>query len=93
MNSNLKKHSSNTNKGPKGKTNRRLGTSIKKEGIHPRDYLNLDHRFSCEDCSHFQADQVSCTLGFKTEDHLKATQTKSYEMSGKIAFCRFLEID
>ncbi len=93
MNSKLKKHNEKTQNKPTPKTAKRIGTSIKKEYIRPQDYLKYDHRFSCEDCTYFKTDVLSCSLGFKTDDHRKEAQEKAYHLSGKIAFCRFLEID
>ncbi len=78
---------------PRLKTPKRIGSSIKKESVHPRDYNAYTLPFSCEDCSHFAAVNESCTLGLHTEAHLKRNQIHSYELSGKIAFCRFQEID
>ncbi len=79
------------------KTPKRLTPSIKKDYVHPSDYLNFDHRWSCEDCSHFKRkDELSgeaCTIGYIISHHLKAQQIHDYELSGKMAFCRFHEID
>ncbi len=77
----------------KPKTPKRIGSSIKKESVNPQDYNAYTLPFSCEDCSHFAAQSETCTLGFQTEPHLQRNQIQSYELSGKIAFCRFLEID
>ncbi len=79
-------------KGP-GKSKPRLHASIKKDAVNPSDYLNYDTRFSCEDCSHFDSEKVLCTIGYNPIHHLKATQTRQYELAGNMAFCRFLEID
>lgn len=78
---------------PKPKTAPRLQASIKKDAVHPSDYLRYDTRFSCEDCSHFDGLRIVCTLGYHPEHHLKAVQTRQYELAGNMAFCRFLEID
>lgn len=77
----------------KPKTPKRIGSSIKKEFVHPRDYNAYSLPFSCEDCSHFASENENCTLGLPTEAHLKRNQIHSYDLSGKIAFCRFQEID
>ncbi|MBC7741527.1 MAG: hypothetical protein H7061_04990 [Bdellovibrionaceae bacterium] len=74
-------------------TPKRIGSSIKKDAIHPRDYNAYTLPYACEDCSHFKAENESCTLGLMTEPHLRRTQVRSYEISGKIALCRFQEID
>lgn len=67
--------------------------SIKRDVVNPKDYLNYHSPVSCEDCSHFDPEKVWCSLGYNPEPHLKKTQQKSYELSGNMAFCRFLEID
>ncbi len=77
----------------KEKSKPRLRASIKKDKIHPGDYLKFDTRFSCEDCTHFNSEKTLCTIGYNPEYHLKAEQKRQYELSGNIAFCRFIEID
>lgn len=75
------------------KTPKRLTPTMKKEVIQARDYLHYTLPFSCDECSHFKADNETCTLGLPTEHHLKRNQEKSYFLSGKMALCRFQEID
>ncbi|MFN3454509.1 MAG: hypothetical protein ACK41T_06060 [Pseudobdellovibrio sp.] len=78
----------------KGKTPpKTVRPSMKKDPIHPRDFNAYKIPFACEDCSHFSNFNSSCTLGFKTENHLRENALKSYELTGKMAQCRFLEID
>lgn len=79
-------------KGP-GKSKPRLHASIKKDVVHPADFLKYETRFSCEDCSHFDGEKVLCTIGYNPQHHLKATQNHQYLLAGNMAFCRFLEID
>lgn len=74
-------------------TPKRLRASIKKDPVHPSDWLKYETRWSCEDCSHFAAATQRCTLGYNCGPHLQASQQESYERSGKVAFCRFHEID
>ena len=76
-----------------GGTVKRTKGSIKKDYVHPGDYNKYDSRWSCEDCSHFDAFSEACTLGYTSEFHRKSVQEASYALSGKIAFCRFHEID
>lgn len=64
-----------------------------KDPIAAQDFNSYKIPFSCEDCSHFASEKVQCTLGFKAENHLRKNALKSYFISGKIAQCRFLEID
>lgn len=61
--------------------------------IHPADYLGLDIIYACEQCSHFDSEGQRCTIGYEASLHLKAVQDKMYELSGRVAFCRFCEID
>jgi hypothetical protein len=61
--------------------------------IHPKDWRELDIIHACEQCSHFAPADKSCTLGYVAANHLLETQLKNYEMYGKVAFCRFSEID
>lgn len=72
---------------------KRIRPSIKKDAVAPGDYLKYDFRSACEDCSHFDSIEETCTLGYKTAPHRRAQQQHDYELSGMIAQCRFLEID
>lgn len=72
---------------------KRIRPSMKKDAIHPKDFLKYNIPFACEDCSHFASEKLACTLGFNTENHLRKNAIASYELTGKIAQCRFLEID
>jgi hypothetical protein len=80
-------------KKPHHKTPKRLSTSIRFDPTNPVDYLKYDVRFACEDCTHFDFANEKCTLGYNSKWHRKEFQKKSYELSGKMALCRFLEID
>lgn len=75
------------------KAPKRIGSSIRKDAIHPADYNRYKLPYACEDCSHFKSENESCTLGMPTEQHLRRNQKKSYELSGKVALCRLQEID
>lgn len=61
--------------------------------VNPTDFLRLNITYCCEQCAHFCHEKISCTFGFEVEPHLKVNQLRTYEMSGRLAFCRFLEID
>ncbi|WP_413577411.1 hypothetical protein ACLVWU_03625 [Bdellovibrio sp. HCB290] len=76
----------------KGKSKPRIRPSIHKDRVNPADFLKYDTRFSCEDCTHFASETVTCTIGYDTKHHLKAVQTHQYELAGNMAFCRFIEI-
>lgn len=80
-------------KKPTPKTPKRLGPSIKKDGINPQAYNQYILPWACEDCSHFDHNEERCSLGYNSSHHRRAQQTKDYILSGKIALCRFQEID
>lgn len=61
--------------------------------IHPTDWRELTIITSCEQCSHFAPGDKSCTLGYVAANHMHEKQLKNYELYGKVAFCRFAEID
>lgn len=71
---------------------RRPRRGIHTDLVHPGEYLKYEGRFYCEDCSHFDSNAVSCTMGYKPV-HTRAEQTRLYDLSGRMAFCRFIEID
>lgn len=75
------------------KTPKPLRQSIKKDRVHPSDFMSLNIPYACEDCSHFNPELKTCTIGFWTKNHLRQQQLKSYFMSGEMAVCRFMEID
>ena len=61
--------------------------------IHPRDYRELAIVHCCEQCSHFAPGDQSCTIGYEAHNHVAARQKQLYELTGRVAFCRFCEID
>lgn len=61
--------------------------------IHPNDFLNLNLTYYCEQCSHFDEAAKFCTIGYEAIQHLKENQNRLYERTGRVAFCRFMEID
>lgn len=75
------------------KSPRRIRPSIRRDGVHPRDYINLKLMYACEDCSHFDSEKTQCTLGFNAQNHLKEHLEKMFELSGTMTLCRFHEID
>ena len=75
------------------KSKPRTRPSMRKEFIHPYDYNHFILPYACEECSHFRSENQSCTLGLNAQNHLAATQRKTYELSGHMALCRFQEID
>jgi hypothetical protein len=72
---------------------KRIRASIKKDAMNASDHLKYDFRFACEDCSHFASEQQRCTLGYNSVPHRKAQQQHDFELSGRMALCRFHEID
>lgn len=84
--------SGSTKKGG-SRTPKRLRTSIKFDTVNPADYLRYNIPSACEDCTHFDAQAERCTMGYDSRWHRKDFQEKSFFLSGKMALCRFLEID
>jgi hypothetical protein len=74
-------------------TPKRTRQSIRLDAVNPSDFLKYDLTFACEHCSHFDASSESCTLGYNNHNHRKEQNLKTYSLNGKMAFCRFLEID
>lgn len=61
--------------------------------IHPRDWQSLTIIYACEQCSHYDEIRRSCTIGYDASKHQKAVQDELFQRTGKVAFCRFSEID
>jgi hypothetical protein len=61
--------------------------------IHPKDWRELNIIYTCEQCSHFDEIGQSCTIGYDASLHRKAKQDALYNLTGRVAFCRFTEID
>ena len=83
----------NSSKTVKKKSEPKIRPSMKKDRIKASDFLKYKIPLFCEDCSHFKSENTSCTLGFKTEPHLKVNALKTYELTEHVPQCRFLEID
>lgn len=71
---------------------RRQRKSIKLDRVNPRDLSKFDVRFFCDDCSHFSLSEKRCTMGYVPQ-HTREEQMAIYNLTGMMAFCRFLEID
>ena len=67
--------------------------SIILDRVDPADFLQLNFTYCCEQCVHFDGDQNSCTFNHDSTIHCRAAQLSTYQLTGKMAFCRFLEID
>lgn len=77
----------------KPKTLPNIRRSIVYDPIHPTDFINLNLVFYCEQCSHYSFQENRCTIGYNAELHVKKVQQEMYERCGRVAFCRFSEID
>lgn len=87
------KENSSANVSKTKKTPKRVKQSIKLDPVNPSDFLKYNFTHSCEACSHFNLANGLCTLGYKNDVHRLAANLKSYELNGKMALCRFLELD
>jgi hypothetical protein len=72
---------------------KKINPSIRKDGIHPADYMKYKLPWACEDCVYFNEGKERCILGYIQDPHLRENLKKSYEMSGKVSLCRFQELD
>jgi len=61
--------------------------------IHPKDWRELNLIYYCEQCSHYDENGRRCTIGYDSSVHDKKAQDSAYERTGRVAFCRFMEID
>ena len=64
-----------------------------RDPIKAQDFRELNLIYCCEQCSYFEHETETCNLGYQTGLHRQKAQLKSYELSGKMTFCRLLEID
>ncbi len=74
------------------RSHKRPRKSIFLDRIHPQDFSKFNFMFCCEQCSHFDAPKAICTMGYRAQ-HQRADQLRKYSLTGKMAFCRFMEID
>ncbi len=76
-----------------------MSSKTKVAGEIIKDWVSLDlyskynYKTACEDCTHFDFENETCTFGFPTTPHLKKNQINDLAMTGKMAFCRAMEID
>ncbi len=81
-------------KGPtKNPTPPRTRRGVIYDPIDPREFNHLSLTYCCEQCSHFDPASESCTIGYSAALHRRELQLKNYELSGRMAFCRYMEID
>lgn len=73
--------------------NKPLKKSFILDPVHPTDLLSRNMIYCCEQCSYYNNESQSCAFGYNTKMHNKKNQDKLYALSGKMAICRFCEID
>jgi hypothetical protein len=71
---------------------KRQKRSIKVDAVAAADLARFTARIFCDDCGHYDRTGDRCTMGYLAQ-HTRAAQMAFYELSGKMAFCRFIEID
>ena len=64
-----------------------------RDPINPGMFNSMNIMYCCEQCSHFDADNEFCTIGYDASKHLKRVQMHWYNLSGRMAACRFQEVD
>jgi len=74
-------------------TPKRKQASIRHDAINPQDYQKYNLPWACEDCSHYNFEKDNCSFGYLVKWHKREYQKHSYELSGRVALCRFQEID
>ena len=74
-------------------TPRKPRKSIKLDRVHPADFLKQNMIFCCEQCSHYDPESDSCTIGYQASVHKRDIQMMRFLSNSHMAFCRFLEID
>lgn len=57
------------------------------------DFNKYEFIYACEQCTHFCPESESCTIGYPSHQHRKEIQLQRFELTGHMAFCRFIEID
>lgn len=75
------------------KKNGRITKGLILDPVHPQDFNQLNFIYACEQCSHFDQETQSCTIGYDANLHMQKKQLELYELCGRMAFCRFSEID
>lgn len=66
--------------------------SIKLDRVQATDLAHYDVRFFCDQCSHYSASTNVCTMGYVPQ-HTEKAQMALFNLTGMMAFCRFMEID
>jgi hypothetical protein len=71
---------------------KRQRRSIKLDRVQAADLAQYDVRFFCDNCSHYSRSENRCSMGYVPQ-HTKSAQMTLFNLTGHMAFCRFLEID
>ncbi|MAE74918.1 MAG: hypothetical protein CL675_12565 [Bdellovibrionaceae bacterium] len=71
----------------------RRAKRLVQDPVNPSDFMHLNMTFCCEQCTHFDDQSPKCTLGFPHRPHLRKNQLELYNLTGRMIFCRSLEID
>ena len=74
-------------------TPKRIRRGIKLGRVQAADLRSMDMIFACEQCSFSARDTDECLMGMPTTPHRREQQWKTFNTTGHMAFCRFLEID
>ena len=74
-------------------TPKRIRRNIKMDKVSASDFLNYKFIYHCEQCSHYNHNTATCTIGYNAELHKKEEQMARYSIHGHMALCRFIEID
>ena len=67
--------------------------SILLDKVTKENFVKYNYASSCEDCTHFDFQPETCTLGYPTSPHLKRNQWAQILKTGEMAFCRTIETD
>ncbi|MCH2535671.1 MAG: hypothetical protein MK008_14605 [Bdellovibrionales bacterium] len=67
--------------------------SIILDPVHPKDFRELNFIYCCEQCSYFEHEPRKCNLQQDHTKHTRDVQLNHYERTGRMAFCRNLEIN
>jgi hypothetical protein len=71
---------------------KKLRKAIIKDPFKASDLSRFKIPMACEECIHFGIKSSICSLGYNSKNHLASEQKKDFELSGRIAICRFHEI-
>ncbi len=74
-------------------TPKRIRRTIKLDRVQASDFNNLPLTYACEHCSFFDPEKDLCLMGMPTAPHRLNQQHETFNLTGHMAFCRFLEID